>query len=322
MNNISIIVPTYKRPEYVELCLKSIIGSVGLGSKFEVEVILSDNSPDDSVAEVAKKYKDKLDLVFLPEKTPIFVGESRRRGVEKAKNEIIIFADSDIELGENALSEVIKCITETPSAGMVTTKVFFKKDDQIGEVDRPRKEDRMLEIDGVTYEETNYGRFLCTHRSIFKYLGGYDDVFEKRGEGVDMSCRYWRGGFPIVYCEKSVVYHHHDAPDSLTRLNSGSDRMFASLILMAYKYDIDADTSPYFVEVMNEGKDFQDKKLFDPIHAASSMLDWFNERFDDIKKSKDAIPKEYDFKPQDVFTKQDLVKKCIAEAPDRIRKLL
>jgi glycosyltransferase involved in cell wall biosynthesis len=322
MKKVSVIIPAYKRVHHTDVCIDSILKSKGIGDIFDLEIVVSDASPDDSVMKMMRKFKEFNNIKYIHEKKPIFVGESRRRGVNISTGDILVFSDSDIEVCPDTLSKLVKTFEKTPTAGMVTTKVIYKKGSKVGQIDRPRKEDRRIKIGSVTYQETNYGRFLGTYRKLFKHIGGYDSIFESRGEGVDLSCRYWRAGFPIVYNKDIIVYHHHDAPDSLTRTGDGTSKMFASLILMTYKYDINYENSPTFSGIMNHGRDFHDKKLFDPVLASSGMLDWFVHRYKDIKKSKKALPLNYDFKPQEVFTDEERLALCISKASDRIGKLI
>ena len=94
---ISIIIPTYNEEEYLPKLLESIKSQ----DFTDYEIIVADAQSDDNTRNIAKEYGCVVVEGGLP-------GPGRNRGAEVAQGEILLFLDSDLELTENYLSNVIE----------------------------------------------------------------------------------------------------------------------------------------------------------------------------------------------------------------------
>jgi uncharacterized protein (TIGR00661 family) len=94
---LSIIIPTYNEEEYLPILLKSI-----KSQKFkDYEIIIADAESKDETIKIAKDYGCAIVEGGIP-------GIGRNNGVKAAKGEILLFLDSDLELTENYLEELIE----------------------------------------------------------------------------------------------------------------------------------------------------------------------------------------------------------------------
>lgn len=88
---ISIIIPIFNGEEYIERCLKSVIGQ----SYFDLEIICVDDGSIDDSLEMLKKW------AMIDERIKIYsienngVSNARNFGIEKASGEYIMFLDVD-----------------------------------------------------------------------------------------------------------------------------------------------------------------------------------------------------------------------------------
>jgi len=95
------------------------------------------------------------------------------------------------------------------------------------------------------------------------------------------------------------------------------------MLLHCYKYDANLGQSPYQAKSLN----IWGRKLFGEslpyliLESASKSIDWILKNKEEILKSRKEIPKTFDFKPEDVFSKKKLLLRCLKEAPKRIKKL-
>ena len=93
---ISIIVPTYKRPEALERVLNSIDGSQVEG--FKVEIVVADNDPLASASEFMAKYMESsrspITHIHIPEPG---VSNARNGALAAANGRYILFIDDDME---------------------------------------------------------------------------------------------------------------------------------------------------------------------------------------------------------------------------------
>jgi uncharacterized protein (TIGR00661 family) len=93
---ISIIIPTYNEEEYLPNLLKSIKSQ----NFHSYEIIVADADSIDSTIDIAKYYGCKIVKGGLP-------GVGRNNGAKIAKGDLLLFLDSDLELTENYLENVL-----------------------------------------------------------------------------------------------------------------------------------------------------------------------------------------------------------------------
>jgi glycosyltransferase involved in cell wall biosynthesis len=86
---ISVIVPTYKEPEYLDICLKSIIET----QTYDNEIIVIVDGFYDINKEVLSKYKDKISVINFETNQGLSV--STNWGVYSSKYEDILIVNDD-----------------------------------------------------------------------------------------------------------------------------------------------------------------------------------------------------------------------------------
>ena len=118
---VSVIVPTYRRPDDLRRCVDSILAT----GYPRLEVIVVDNAPDDpgTVALVAPRYAGDRRVLFLREAKP---GASRARnlGVRAARGDIIAFTDDDIVVDRHWLAALTHALATNPDVHCVTGLVI------------------------------------------------------------------------------------------------------------------------------------------------------------------------------------------------------
>ena len=99
---VSIIVPVYNTAEYVEECIQSILSQ----TYKNIELILVNDGSTDVSGEVCKKYEHLSSVQYI-EQENCGTTAARRRGVDVANGEWIMFVDSDDLLVEGSISGII-----------------------------------------------------------------------------------------------------------------------------------------------------------------------------------------------------------------------
>lgn len=307
----SIITLTYQNPEEFDKFLISVINAEKPGN---FELIVVDDSPDKKNDEIIKNYQNKININFVKLKKKSFISEKRNIGVSRARHELLFFVDSDIILEKNALSVLIKTARENPQSAMFGGAIM-QDSNQL----HPTKQDRLLSIkDNTFYCEVLYSAYLAFYKSAFSKVGGYDTIFENRGEGTDLSIKFWRGGFPILRDLNSIV--HHPAFKTQRKSPERIAEMYRSLFLVGYKYNIQLEKNPHFIEMYQEREAaYGEACEFYTIYTFKLYYEWFCKNYRRIKDSQKNIPSLYDFKPFDIFTDKKLLEDCLASAEDRIR---
>ncbi len=251
MTKISIIVPCYKRVEQTISTISLLLKSNGWGVNFEAEVIVTDCTENDSLKNAVKKEFGELVGYYRPKKQG--VSANKNKGAEVAKNPILLFVDSDMEVEPNTINSCIDYLKKHPFVASITTNIIWRGGPNDGTFDRPKKEDRFLNCKETEFVEFIYSRFKMTYKKVFDLVGGYDEkVFNMRGEGSDLSTRYWRAGFPLAFNRDSAVHHREDAPDSVAiRVKHPEWGVAKDYLLLGYKYgNFEVENCDYFASTV------------------------------------------------------------------------
>ena len=126
-NSFSIIIPVYNVYKFLDKCLSSVINQNY--DNYEV-IIIDDGSTDDSY-KIINKYKEKYPYLirnFYKENGGL--SSARNYGITKAKNDYLLFVDSDDYISNNTLEILNKKINETKSDIIIFNYVAIYKNKQ------------------------------------------------------------------------------------------------------------------------------------------------------------------------------------------------
>ena len=115
---VSVIVPAYNEEAHIASCLEAIQRQDYAG---DVEVIVVNDGSTDRTAEIASKYP--ISLVDL--KTNVGKANALNVGIEHSKGDILVFSDSDSELGSDAVTLIVNSLEEHPDAGAVAGNIYI-----------------------------------------------------------------------------------------------------------------------------------------------------------------------------------------------------
>jgi GT2 family glycosyltransferase len=215
-DTISLIVLNYNGKDL----LKEYFDSVFQQTRIPDEVIMLDNnSSDDSVSFVQKKYPQVI-IVGNP------VNEGTAGGsnyaFKHATGEFIIFQSNDMKLHKDCVKGLYETIKADNNVGICTSilmkylpdkKGIHHVDNAGGIVDifgfgMQKYPDALLEKI-PDQEETffSYGGSFIIRKSLFKKINGYDERFFTLNDDIDLSWRVRLLGYSIVYTKKSLIFH-------------------------------------------------------------------------------------------------------------------
>lgn len=322
MTKASVIVPAYKRIEQTIKTIDLLQQSKGSGMKFALEVIVADGTPDDTLKQALRgEFADKV-LYTRPKKAGI--ATDKNQGAKVASCPILIFCDSDIEVKKDTILQTVKALQQHKTAGAVGGQVIWRGGPNDGKHDRPRPEDRTETVDGVTYIEAIYSRYIATYRDVFWEVGGYDEVvFNMRGEGSDLSVRYWRAGYPLVYDNSIVVHHVHETEGGIIRGTQHPEWGIAKdLLLLAYKYDmLEKDFDNFSKTVAANFAPLGKAGHYRLLQGIGKYLDFITEIKPELDRQKRQMLSPYDFKFLEIFSNKQLFQRCIAEAREKLQQV-
>lgn len=318
MYYISIIVPAFHRINQTIQTIRCILSSDGNGTIFVPEIIVSDSTPDVSLRQAIQTAFGDAVRYVKPEQPGIATGKNR--GAEAASHEILIFCDSDIEVEPGTIVRTLEALAK-PTVAAVTANVIWRGGEKDGQTDIPHTNDRLHTRDGITYLEALYSRYMATYRTFFCEAGGYDSqVFNMRGEGSDLSIRYWRQGFPLTIDQTITVHHVFDAPDaSALRIKNAHWGVVKDMLLLAYKYDmLDADCPNFANTVRTNLSKLGEMSHYAILQGIGQNLDFITMVKPIIDAQKQSMNPVYDFKFLEVFSDTKKLTMCLDDATQRL----
>ena len=235
----SIIIPTYKRPERLTVCLQSLADLSYPRDRFEV-IVVDDGSPNPPETVIAD-FSKQVDVILL---TQAHAGPAagRNTGAAKAKGEILAFTDDDCQPAVDWLEKLAKCYIAAPDCaigGRTLNKL----------PDNPFSTASQILIDFLyTYYNADplQARFFASNNmalpsELFHKIGGFDTTFPRAGgEDREFCTRWLYHNFKMIYASEVLVRHSH----SLTccnfwkqHFNYGRGAFFFQLARARYGYD-------------------------------------------------------------------------------------
>jgi glycosyltransferase involved in cell wall biosynthesis len=209
MYQYSIIIPVNRRPHEISELLQSICTQ----EYKNFEVIIVDNSPDESMKNSILSYRRMLKLNYLFHRG-MGVSESRNTGVNYATGDYVVFIDSDCILPPGYLNKVDEYLSANGC-------------DAFGGPDRAHDSftakqkaisyamTSFFTTGGIRGRKSHIGRYyprsfnMGVRRELFNRLKGFRSL--KVSEDIDLSIRIYNEGKSVSLIEEAYVYHKRRA---------------------------------------------------------------------------------------------------------------
>lgn len=209
MYSFSIITPVYKRHQEISELLQSL----SLQDYKNFEVIIVDNSPDDSLNPIILTYQRHIKLSYRYH-SGLGVSESRNLGVKYANGDYVVFVDSDCIIPPSYLSIVNSFLEANPV-------------DAYGGPDRAHESFTAMQkaisyamtsfftTGGIRGRKQHIGSYhprsfnMGMKRDLFNDLGGFRGM--KVSEDIDLSLRIYKAGKKVALIGEAFVYHKRRA---------------------------------------------------------------------------------------------------------------
>lgn len=205
MPTLSIVIAIFNRKDELFELLQSL--SFQTDKAFEI-VIVDDGSKID-LKPTIEVFKENLDIHYF-RKENSGPGLSRNYGARRAKNEWLIFVDSDVIVEKDYIENIKKSITEIPC-------------DAFGGADKAHKGFNVIQkaisysmtsvftTGGIRGNKKAVTKFqprsfnMGVRKSAFEKVGGFSNL--RIGEDPDLSMTLWENGFTTAFFDTIAVYH-------------------------------------------------------------------------------------------------------------------
>lgn len=184
---LSVIIPTLNEEKYLPFLLLSLAQQ----SFQDFEVIVVDGNSDDQTVKVAKSFEKKVSNLHILESKKRSLPYQRNMGASKATGDWLLFIDADT-VCLPYMTERVKAFTALTKSHFFTS--WCRSDtDTCGDAKTALVANYVLEYGFGMKQPLAPGPFTVVKRTVFDWVGGYDDT-ATFGEDYDLTLRLLKRG--------------------------------------------------------------------------------------------------------------------------------
>jgi len=209
-NGVSIIVPTYKRPDGLRTAIGSLVGQTSEGRA--VEIIIADNDPAASAkADVAKLVKkSSIDIIYVHVPNP-GVSNARNGAMEQVRGRYVVFLDDDMEAIENWVDKLVQTSLAF-DAGIVfgaISAVLPERDNRLNDFMYPYFSRTLESAEGLINEPFGIGGCLLDLQKCKMPTPPFNpDMNETGGEDDWLFSILKSQGVKMAWSPEALSYEH------------------------------------------------------------------------------------------------------------------
>jgi glycosyltransferase involved in cell wall biosynthesis len=205
---VSVIIPTYNRPDLIRACLAGLERLTFPQSQFEV-IVVDDGSPE-PIEGVIADFAARLNVRHIRQDRA-GPGAARNTGVAQARGRYAAFIDDDCVPAADWLNMLVETLERDPSSmagGRVTNILVSNR--------YADASDRISAFVYDYYQGPAQEPFFTTNNLAvavdrFRELGGFTTSIPSATAEDKEFCDRWRGkGWPLVPVPGAVVNHAHN----------------------------------------------------------------------------------------------------------------
>jgi glycosyltransferase involved in cell wall biosynthesis len=197
---VSVVVACYNGARTLKACLDSL----GRLNYPDYEVILVDDGSTDATPDIAAPYTN----VRYIRQTNHGLSVARNTGIEAAEGEIIAFTDADCRADEDWLYYLVGDLLNSRFAGIGGHNFLPPEDSAVAAavLVSPGGPAHVMLTDRIA--EHIPGCNMVFYKWALKEIGGFDPIFTKAGDDVDICWRLQQRGYRIGFNPAGFVWHY------------------------------------------------------------------------------------------------------------------
>lgn len=234
---VSVIIPTYRRSEFLERAIKSVL----LQSYQDIEIIVVDDNGKDTDFQInnqkiMNKYKNYKNIKYIIHEKNLNGAAARNSGINIAKGKYITFLDDDDFFLKNRIKELVTILENRKDFDAAYTGVIKIKDNKIRNIISASKEGN-LKYEMLTHDSVfTTGSNIFLRASVFKDLQKFDEKFY-RYQDLEFMVRFFRKYKIKAVSTYSIV------KDDTSRINvQNQEKLYKMLELFLKKYEKDIES--------------------------------------------------------------------------------
>ncbi len=222
---LSVVIVSYRCADLLAECLDSLSLN---RADVDMEVMVVDNASGDDTVAVAERYP-WVQVEALDDN--LGFARANNRAMDRARGRAVLVLNPDTVLPEGSLRQCLDYLWADPAIGVLSPRLI----DREGRLDRrchrgfptlwssfcyfttldrvlkgPRSrwytmghvpEDQTLDVESVS------GAFMLMPADAMRHVGGFDEQFFMYAEDIDLSLRFVKAGYRVVYWPRVEVVH-------------------------------------------------------------------------------------------------------------------
>jgi GT2 family glycosyltransferase len=223
---LSVVIPTYKRPDTLPRALDALERQTVPPDAFEV-IVVDDPEDDDPAAVAACVRADSRPLqVRQLSREGWGVSAARNAGLRDARADVVLFIGDDILLEPQALEEHLRCHRREPDERVgVLGPVRWAGEIRVTPFMRWLEDGIQFDYGSLAGDQATWAHFYTSNtsvkRAMLERVGGFDvERFPFHYEDLDIGYRMSEHGFRMIYNRSAVAEHVHEVD-----LDDWRDRM-------------------------------------------------------------------------------------------------
>jgi glycosyltransferase involved in cell wall biosynthesis len=238
---ISVIISTYKNPQFLELTLNSYLHQ----TYRDFEIVIADDGSTTKTADLITKYKKNaffpIEHVWQKDKG-FRLAKVRNSGVKASKGDYLLFTDQDCLANSNLLRDLKGNLS--PNLVLLgSRRRFSKKKTEAILKNKNRITDKTLfnlSHPFVVYNiahsiGTRFGGLtgsnISLSRKTFDSVNGFEEYTGWGAEDWDFGYRLYRKGYKLKYLSRQAYVFHLWHPQKRHYLNSNYIRLYKKMLL-------------------------------------------------------------------------------------------
>lgn len=221
MSKLAVVILNWNGKHYLERFLGRLVQRSSIPG---VSIVIADNASTDGSVDWLKVHFPRVKLIELEENYGFTGGYNR--ALEQINSEYYLLLNSDVEVAQGWLEQLIDAMDRTPEAGICMPKIksAFERESFeyagasggfIDALGYPFCRGRILsniEIDCAQYNSDREifwasGAAFMIRSALFHKLGGFDTNFFAHMEEIDLCWRAKLAGWQVWVFPDSEVYH-------------------------------------------------------------------------------------------------------------------
>ena len=201
---VSVVVASYNGERTLEACLKSLQEL----NYPDYEVVLVDDGSTDQTQQICQRFPD---VRYIRHERNLGLSTARNTGIHAAQGEIVAFTDSDCRADEDWLYYLVGDLLNSDFAGIGGHNLLPPEDSWIAAavMVSPGGPAHVMITDRLA--EHIPGCNMAFYKWALDEIGGFDPIFRKAGDDVDVCWRLQQHGYSLGFSPGGFVWHYRRA---------------------------------------------------------------------------------------------------------------